>query len=363
MRGRAVGVAWIVAGGALIVLGAGRAWIIIVGVIATGAGIAWSAVDAVRAARMRDEYAAFAAAHGWDFVGTSNEYGGRFHAYPFARGVRRRQESVVRGDFSGVRCASFAQVYEERTDGDGDATVTTAHHVTLAELPVRLPRLDIVPETLAAQVAKTLGGGDVDVESHAFNTEWRVIADDPRYAHAVLDPRMIERLLAPDALGAPIRIEGGAVYTWTPGRQGASGLARRLAVVAGIARRIPPHVLREFRDRGHGVRDGIAEGAPGWATEPGALTSRRPTDLAAQAGWTPLPVESGGLGRGTASVDGGGTHDSSAPMADARAPRETSPPLVGPAWATESGALTAGRYTGVGVDADGDGVEDWKQMR
>ncbi|WP_084104570.1 hypothetical protein [Demequina sp. NBRC 110056] len=357
-RGRWAAFAAIAVGLAAVVLGASSGWVAIIGVVAIATGMAWAIADGVRAARQRDAYATFAAEHGWDYLASSHEYGGRFRAYPFAEGIQRRQESVVRGDFSGVRCASFTHVYEESSNRDGEVRIPVAHQVTLAELPVALPRLDIVPETLGAQVAKRLGGRDVDVESHEFNARWRVIADDARYAHAVLDPRMIERLLSPDAWGAAIRIEGGAVYTWTPGRQGVDALAKSLGLVAGIARRIPPHVLREYRERGHGVTEGISDGAPSWATEPGALTSRRPTDLAAQAGYTPMPVEAGGgPGRGGAAVGGGSGHS-----ADALAAREGQPPLAGPAWATESGALTTGRYTGVGVDADGDGIEDWRQL-
>jgi hypothetical protein len=32
-----------------------------------------------------------------------------------------------------------------------------------------------------------------------------------------------------------------------------------------------------------------------------------------------------------------------------------------PTWATTPGALNSGHYTGIGVDADGDGIEDWEQ--
>ncbi|MFW7415456.1 hypothetical protein [Demequina sp. SO4-18] len=276
----------------------GSAWLMAFGAAAVIGGAAWSIRDFTHARRMHDEYQEFALSHGWEYLARSFEYGSRFAAYPFGEGSSRRQESVVRGDFNGQRCATFAQVYEVANDRNSPPTVY-AHQVTLAELPVALPRIDIVPQNLPATIAKVLGGRDLDVESHEFNQRWRVLCDDPRYGHAVIDPRMIERLLYSDVEGRAVRIEGGAVYVWNPGRQGADGLARRLAVVSGIARRIPAHVIREYTELGYRVRRGDA------ATRP----------------------------------------------------------LEGPSWATEPGALTSRRYTGVGVDADGDGIEDWRQLR
>ncbi|MFV0634603.1 hypothetical protein [Demequina sp.] len=357
LHGRWTGTSAFAVGVIVMLLGSGYGWVLALGAAIAAAGAAFTIADALKASRLSDAYRTFAEAQGWEYLTSTPEYGGRFSAYPFASGIRRRQESVVRGEFGGIRCATFAHVYEERTDRDLDTAVTVAHQVTLAELPVRLPRIDIVPEGVSTTVMRALGGTDVDVESHEFNKLWRVKASDARYAHAVLDARMIERLLAFDARGTAVRIEGAAVYTWSLGRKEVDGLARRLALVAGIARRIPAHVLREYREQGLGMRDGMPESAPSWATEPGALTTRRPTELAAQAGWSPLGVEPPSRGgRAVPPVS------PKASIADAREAHAPTPPMTGPAWATEAGALTRRRYTGVGVDADGDGIEDWKQM-
>ena len=356
VHGRWAGIVIIAIAGA-VVLGGAQAhagWLVALGALAMAAASVWAVRDALHARRMGDVYSAFADEHGWDYLRHTREYGARFTAFPFATGVRRRQETVARGDFGGVRCATFAHVFEDPADGDGDRRMTRrAYQVTLAELPVRLPRVDIVPEGIAAQVAKRLGGRDVDVESHAFNQRWRVLADDPRYAHALLDPRMVERLLQVDAEGVAIRIEGGAVLTWQQGRQGVEQLSKRLSVVTGVAKRIPEHLLREYRERGHAVNEGISAHAPRWATEPGHFTARRPTALSGAAGDIEAPVHGADAGAGL-----GGTP---APAGDERA--APAAPTAGPGWASESGALTTGRYTGVGVDADGDGVEDWRQLR
>ncbi len=273
-------------------------WIIVLSVVAGVAGLLWAAFDYYRSHRVQNEYQEFAKSHGWEFAERTYEYNSRFSSFPFGTGNARRQESVVRGTYNGQQCATFAQVYELSSEGQGTPTAY-ANQITLAELPVALPRLDIVPKNLPLNVANALRGRDIEMESWDFNQRWRVLCDDPRYGHAVIDPRMIERLLFPDVEGLAVRIEGGAVYVWGVGRQGSANLAKRLGVVSGIARRIPDHVIREYTELGYTVQ----RGSP--ATRP----------------------------------------------------------ISGPAWATEPGALTSRRYTGVGVDADGDGIEDWKQLR
>jgi hypothetical protein len=182
-------------------------------------------------------------------------------------------------------------------DSDGNES-KEPFQVTLVELPVVLPRLELVPETIAERFLKSLGGGDLDVESHQFNRQWRVLCRDARYAHAVLDPRMIERLVQPDATEIAIRIEGGAVLAWQPGRRGTDTLARRLGVLTAVARRIPEHVVREYRERGElnvpGAERPFPPTAPAWATTPGALTGGKATGIepgppATGEGWRGLP--------------------------------------------------------------------------
>lgn len=238
--------------------------------------------EAYSAYTHRDQAEKFARAHGWEHVPRTAAYSTRFTGMPFDLvGDSVRQEDVLRGTYAGLRCAAFTHVVE--TQRQGESAVVQCFHVTLAELPVALPRLDIVPENLAHHVAQALGGIDIEVESHEFNARWRVIARDRKYGHDVIDPRMIERLLAWDAHGRSIRIDGGAVMVWGPGREGVDTLAKRLDVVVGVARRIPAHVLRRYEEQGHAMREPDAPlTGPDWATTPGALTSRRYTGIGAE---------------------------------------------------------------------------------
>ena len=243
---------------------------------------ALGAAEAVIGWRHRTEAERFARAHGWEHLPRTAAYSTRFAGYPFDLPGHVHQEGVLRGSYGGMRCASFTVVVEadELDARRRGPDLRQTFQVTLAELPVTLPRLDIVPENLYHRTAQALGAMDVEVESHAFNERWRVTAHERKYAHDVVDPRMIARLLEHDALGLAIRIDGGAVMVWQQGRQGTATLARRLGVVTGVARRIPAHVLRRFEEEGAAVRDPDAPlQGPDWAITPGALTSRRYTGI------------------------------------------------------------------------------------
>ncbi|WP_062290752.1 hypothetical protein [Demequina phytophila] len=254
--------------------------------VAVLALVAWEAYDTFR---HRDAAARFALEHGWELLPRTAAYSMRFSGQPFdLNGSSVRQEDVLRGTYGGMRCATFTHVVEQQSDGQRSSA--QVFQVTLAELPVRLPRLDIVPEHVGHHLAQALGGTDIEVESHAFNARWRVITRDLKYGHDVIDPRMIERLLAPDVQGRSLRIDGGAVLLWSPGREGVDTLSRRLDVVAGVARRIPAHVIRRFQDAGAAVADPDAPlVGPAWATTPGVLNSRRYTGIGADEAqqWSP----------------------------------------------------------------------------
>lgn len=280
---------------AVFALGIGSAPLMLIGLLCGLAAGAWAVYEWREARTHADQHERFALEHGWSHLDRGAPYSLRFSRFPFGAGSHQHQEHILRGTFNGMRCATFTHVFEERVPGRDDRTAPQVFQVTLAELSVDLPWLEITPENAWSHAAQALGGMDVEVESHEFNRRWRVRSGDRRYAHDVVDPRMIQRLLDSDVEGCSIRIEGGAVMLWGPGRDGVSTLARRLGAVTGIAHRIPAHVIRSYTDHGHGRRD---------------------PDV----------------------------------------------PLSGPAWATTPGALTSRRYTGIGVDANGDGVEDWRRI-
>lgn len=218
---------------------------------------------------------------GWDYAPGTSAYAQRLHAFPFGVGSNPRDVDVVRGPLNGFACASFTHQYDEANSVD-EVGIPLSWQIDIVTLVYPLAKIDIVPDDVLAKFAKLLGGQDIDFESAAFNAEWRVKAGDRKYAHDIVHPRLMERLLWSDAKGLAIRIEGPYVYAWSAGRRGPEDLARRIGVLTAVARQIPDFVYREFKE----VHDRIAEAArkreeaaPAWAKTPFALSGGRYTDL------------------------------------------------------------------------------------
>jgi hypothetical protein len=182
--------------------------------------------------RRLDTLRQWAAGVGWTYVGTDRSLVTRWRGQPFRAGRSKRVSELVTGRFQGYRAMSFCYRY---TSGTAENQSTTRYHVIALELPAYLPILELTPDGLGAKLAKTFGGRDLQFESEAFNDAWRVEAHDPKFAHDVLHPRLMERLLRPDATGLSLRIEGTDLLCWTLGGQRLDLVAERLAVMCAIA--------------------------------------------------------------------------------------------------------------------------------
>lgn len=243
----------------------------------------------------------FAAQNGWTYAAEGPIGAAPAGGFPFGVGTSRRLEDFVGGTYGGAKCCSYTYRFDYQAGGERGATQIFT--VTQAYLPVSLPRLDLVPEDAASKLLAAFSGPDINLESAEFNRKWRVQSADRKFAVDVVDPRMMELLLRHHLPGLAVRIDGYAVIAWSAGRASVGDLSRRLDVVTGVARRIPPHVIR--------AREEVER-------------ARREQEAAAAA-------------------------EAAAREANA------------PTWANTGGILNSGRYTGIGVDSDGDGVEDWEQ--
>jgi len=126
---------------------------------------------------------------------------------------------------------------------------------------------------------------DVDFESAAFNSRWRVKGPDARYVHDMITPRVMDRLLEDDASGFALRIEGPYVFAWRAGRLPTEKLGAMLGLLISVAKALPPHVertLREAQAAEDADRAAREAAAPEWARTSGALTSGHYTALGAQ---------------------------------------------------------------------------------
>lgn len=181
----------------------------------------------------------WAARVGWTYVGTDRSLVSRWQGQPFGIGSSRNATEVVTGPFAGRQAMSFAYRY---TTGSGKNRSTHTFHVVALALPTYLPMVELTPDGLGAKLAKTFGGQDIDFESEAFNDAWRVRAHDPKIAHDVVHPRLMERLLQPDARGMAIRVHGTDVLCWHPGTPDMDRVASRLQVLTALVESVPRFV-------------------------------------------------------------------------------------------------------------------------
>ncbi len=182
---------------------------------------------------------AFAASRGWTWTERVPALTSRWRSYPFGRGSSRIASNVLTGDFHGRHVVSFDYQY---TTGSGKNRTTHYHHVMALSLPVPMPWLQLTPDGAGAAIAKFFGGQDVTFESQAFNETWRVQAPPGQYAYDFIHPRMMDRLMAPDAVGRSITVEGADIVIAIPGRRDLASIDFYINLLYGIYDLIPRHL-------------------------------------------------------------------------------------------------------------------------
>lgn len=220
-------------------------WLLLVGLVLMGLLVWWSAVSHRKHQAALD---AWLAARGWHRQPADRSLVSRWRGSPFGTGDSRKVTDVVAGTFQGRDLTSFVYSYEtSSTDSDGKRTTTThTFHVVTLQLPAFLPDLEVTPESIGSRLATAFGKTDLDVESAEFNKRFAVRATDLAVGHAILNPRLVERLLRDDRV--PWRIEGTTVLTWSAGRTDLQRFDARIALLAAIADAVPRHV---WLDHGH----------------------------------------------------------------------------------------------------------------
>ncbi len=159
----------------------------------------------------------------------------------FGLGGRCTVSHLVAGSYAGRPASTFEYV-------EAGVSASVHVHVVAISLPVPLPGLRLSPQALGDDLAGALGGQDIAFESADFNRAWRVRAGDATYAHDVVHPRLMERLLAGDAQGLSIWVTGTDVLAWVPGKPDLADVDRRLAVLTAFVEAIPRFV---WLDHGH----------------------------------------------------------------------------------------------------------------
>ncbi|WP_062205524.1 hypothetical protein [Demequina salsinemoris] len=196
--------------------------------------------------RRRNAVRAYASAHGYRYWASDPALTHRFSTHPFEDGWRRRAMDVVSGERNGLWFTTFLYVYETSsgtsTNGTSDSDTHT-WQITWIGLPGALPPLAFGPDHA---VMRALRLRDIDVESDEFNKRWRVTADDPAFAHAVLAPTVIEALLAPVLKGRIVFIEGDALVVAKERPSDLSDLDAVLDAVSTVRDAVPPFVFTDY---------------------------------------------------------------------------------------------------------------------
>lgn len=183
---------------------------------------------------------AFAASRGWTYTPNVPGLVDRWRSAPFGIGSGRRASNVLTGDFHGRHVVSFDYQY---TTGSGKSRSTSYFHVVALSLPAALPWLRLSPDGAGAAMARFFGGQDIDFESGAFNEAWRVqAAPPPQYAYDFVHPRMMDRLMAPDAVGRMITVEGADIVLAQSGHQVLEVIDLYANLLYGVDDLIPRHL-------------------------------------------------------------------------------------------------------------------------
>lgn len=214
-------------------------------VIAVGAVVAilvttwalWS-----KAKRQR-ELPAVAAHHGLRYSDVDPFDSTRVAFDLFRAGDGRKVEHVMWDEDRGTRVFDYAY-YVERRDNNGRVTRTwTTFSCALARHDGSWPEVRILRERLFDRALARIGMPDIDLESEEFNRAFVVQCADRRFATTLLDPRMMDALLAAPSK-ANVETKGRWVLVWSR-RLAPAELPALLATAQQFCERIPP-VVRDL---------------------------------------------------------------------------------------------------------------------
>jgi hypothetical protein len=133
----------------------------------------------------------FAAKHGLDYS-PEDPFGlvdQRFGI--FRRAEEQRCANVLSGEWKGLRIRYADYEYWVR----GKRAQTSYRSILLFDLPLDAPHTAIRRENVLTRAADAAGVEDIDFESEEFNRTYRVSSEDPEFARALVDARMMAWLL------------------------------------------------------------------------------------------------------------------------------------------------------------------------
>jgi hypothetical protein len=224
-------------------------WFPLVFVAFAAAAVAIGVLSYRAKIKRQRELMALAHAHGLDFAvddpfGTLRE--------PFTlleKGDGRGVENVLWGESHGLDVRAFDYwFYEESTDANGRTSRTTSRFCcALVPVDAACPRLAIEEENVLTRLADALTFDDIGFESEEFNRRFDVRSDDGRFAHALIDARMMAWLLG-HGDGYGFEVVGNGLLCWIR-RVSPASFVHLLGTAKGFRDRIPA-VVRSLYPNG-----------------------------------------------------------------------------------------------------------------
>ncbi len=203
------------------------------------------AVVGVRRNRARvGELAQLAAARGWRFHPDGRGLEQRFTGDPFGRGRRRTASQVLEGTHQGWPFVAFDYSYVTSSGGDGRDDTSWFSVVSL-HLGAHAPLLQVLPQTAFGRFFADSFGSDFRIGHAPFDDAFDVRTDSPEFALDVLQPPVVEMLLA--TRERAWRLSGDSLLVFRPGRHTPAEVDGVLAQATHLLGLVPPHVWTRLR--------------------------------------------------------------------------------------------------------------------
>lgn len=208
--------------------------VLVVGTALVVGGTLWFIAFTKRRNEALRQRAHAMAQYGW-YLAPANAWLAEVAAGLWTRG---RPGEMFAGDYHGRGMCVLEYTY---TTSNGKTTSTHLVHLVALNLPVALPPLTLTAES---GITRMLAGRDFELESQAFNDQFRITCQDERFASAVLHPRMMEWMLYNP--GLQWQLAGNAIVSFSAGGFSVPDVLARLEAMTGVIDRIPPFVLRDY---------------------------------------------------------------------------------------------------------------------
>jgi hypothetical protein len=196
-------------------------------------------------ARREKAFRALAAQLGLTYQGTvsGNDLPGLYAPLELLdRGHSRRARHLMTGQLDGADVMVCAYQY---MTGSGKSQSFHLRGLAMLKLGMYTPRVLVRREGLGDRLAALAGFEDIDFESDQFSRQYYVKCADRRFAYELIDPQMMEFLLANDYL--QWEVSSGWLAAWREDELDVNEVPPLLEALEGFRRRIPRLVVEESK--------------------------------------------------------------------------------------------------------------------